>query len=123
MTMQNVSEMPKDMIFKMRLEVEDRKRLDALAEQQRVSAADMVRQLIKEASDRLIETQYRVSAWDGSKTTCLFWFGPDEDLAIAKAKDLAAKDASGRWTVYRVFRGKEREPIHRAMVNAKRSAK
>ena len=104
------SEMPKDQIFKMRLEDEDRKRLDALAEQWGMTAASAVRQLIKDASERVIGNQYRVSAWDGKVTTSLFWFGPDEDLAIAKADELARLHAHDRWTVFRVYRGDEREP-------------
>jgi hypothetical protein len=114
--LRNAPEMAKDQIFKLRLEEEDRKRLDSLAEQWGVTAANAVRQLIKEASERAAETQYRVSAWDGMKTTCLFWFGPDEDMAIARANELARAHAGDRWTVFRVFRGGEREPFHRASV-------
>lgn len=123
MTMQNAGEMPKDQIFKMRLEDEDRKRLDSLAEQWSSSAADVVRQLIRQESEKALATQYRVSAWDGSKTTCLFWFGPDKDLAIAKAKDFATTHAAEKWTVFRVFGSDQSEPIYRALVTRKKPSK
>lgn len=62
------------------------------------------------------QTRFRVSAWDGIMTTCLFWFGPDAKAAVAEAKRLAKENVGGKWTVFRVFEGDEEEPFHTEMV-------
>lgn len=50
---------------------------------------------------------YRVSAWDGMSTTCLFWAGRDEHEALEEADKAAKENRGGRWTVFRVYQGDE----------------
>lgn len=129
--MQNhIPDMTKDQIFKLRLEDAEREQLDALASLEGVSAAQMVRLLIKRAvEDRTKTFNFRISAWDGMHSTCLFWIGDDKDEAIAMTKHLAEENVGGRWTIFRAFRGDEEDPFFTAMpgeterARAKRNAK
>lgn len=114
---QNVSDMSKDTIFKLRLDESEREQLEAIAKHHGVSSAQMVRELIKREAEGLgKENHYRVSAWDGMHTTCLFWFGGDREEAVAVAKQLAKQHEGGRWTVFRAYRGDEHEPFFRQSV-------
>lgn len=58
------------------------------------------------------ESKYRISAWDGVRSTCLFWFGPDGRTALAEAKRLAQKHAGGKWTCFRVYEDDAADPFH-----------
>lgn len=94
---------------------------------------DVFREAIARGMEEIVKdqgrTQYRVSAWDGRATTCLFWFGRDEKDAIAEVKRLASEAGAARaavargvtdpkevslarWTVFRAFRGDESEPFY-----------
>jgi hypothetical protein len=78
----------------------------------REAIARGMEEIIKDAS----ATQYRVQAWDGRHTTCLFWFGRDEKTAIDTAEELARQHTNGRWTIFRVFKGDEHEPMFEKLV-------
>lgn len=86
----------------------DATRTDAFRE----AIARGFKEIIKESA----EASYRVSAWDGTRTTCLFWIGRDETDALAKADELSAEHRGDRWTVFRVYRGDERKPLYEAAV-------
>jgi hypothetical protein len=58
------------------------------------------KEIIKEAS----ASQYRVSAWDGIRTTCLFWFGKEERDAVDAALRYAKDNRGGKWTIFRVYK-------------------
>jgi hypothetical protein len=57
------------------------------------------------------KSRYRVSAYDGRSSTCLFWFGSEKADAIAAAKRFAQENVGGRWTVFRVFEGDNPKPV------------
>lgn len=96
-------------------------------------------QIVKKAKEAIDDprTRYRVQGWDGRAGTCLFWFGTDEQTAIAEAKRLSDEASTAlaaiarnspsltpqekdlaRYTIFRVFKGNEEEPIFDVMPGA-----
>lgn len=111
--------MTKDLIFKLRLEDDDRKRLETIADHRGVSSAQVIRDLIKQEATRLTgERAYRIVAWDGEEGIAPFWFGDDREVAVERAKALARahENTETRWKVFRVYKAEEEEPIYRAAV-------
>lgn len=97
---------------------------------------DVFREAIARGMAEIVKDQgrshYRVSAWDGRSTTCLYWFGPREEDAIAEVKRLASEarlarkaveggkpspeqTALARWTIFRAYRGDEADPFYDLM--------
>lgn len=77
------------------------------------SPTDALRMAIRIGFDEMAKTagSVRVSAYDGVRSTMLFWVGDDVRQAKEKAKELASK-SSGKWTTFRVFVAGQPDPIH-----------